>query len=58
MLVDDDLFNREMIGSIISMSGADVVTVESGFGALRLLEADRAFDVVFLDVRHQWLRNR
>lgn len=50
LLVDDDLFNREVIG-IIAMSGADVATVESGFGALRLLEADRAFDVVFLDVR-------
>lgn len=51
LLVDDDLFNLEVIGSILAMSGAEVVTAKSGIEALRLLEADRAFDVVFLDVQ-------
>lgn len=51
LLVDDDRFNLEVIGAILSMAGADVVTAVSGAEALGLLSAGRSFDAVFLDVQ-------
>lgn len=51
LLVDDDRFNLEVIGAILSMAGVDVVTAGSGFEALELLSAGRSFDAVLLDVQ-------
>ncbi len=51
LLVDDNQFNLDVIGSILDVAGVEVVTAESGFAALEILEAGRGFDAVLLDVQ-------
>ena len=51
LVVDDDPFNRELLGQALVREGCDVTSVEDGMRALRVLRGDSAgFDVVLLDV--------
>jgi CheY-like chemotaxis protein len=49
MVVDDVVENRTVLGRMLEMIGADVVTVTCGEDALRRASAE-VFNVVFLDV--------
>jgi len=49
LLVDDEEFNRDMLGRRLEIEGFSVTHAENGPRALELL-ADRTFDLVLLDV--------
>jgi CheY-like chemotaxis protein len=51
LLVDDNQFNLDVIGSILDMAGVEVVTAGSGGEALKILGAGRGFDAVLMDVQ-------
>ncbi|WP_051307286.1 response regulator [Desulfomicrobium escambiense] len=51
LLVDDSEFNLDVIGSVLSAVGVEVVTAGSGFEALDLLASAQTFDAVLLDVQ-------
>ncbi|GAB6110270.1 response regulator [Desulfomicrobium salsuginis] len=51
LLVDDSEFNLDVIGSVLSAAGVEVVTAGSGVEALDLLASAQTFDVVLLDVQ-------
>ena len=49
LLVDDDVFLRDMYATKFKELGHDIVTAESGTRALELLK-EKAFDVIVLDM--------
>jgi class 3 adenylate cyclase len=49
LVVDDNEMNRSMLSRRLERRGFDVVTIDSGEGALALLR-ERSFDLVLLDV--------
>jgi len=51
LLVDDSEFNLDVIGSVLSAAGVEVVTAGSGFEALDILAAGQTVDAVLLDVQ-------
>jgi CheY-like chemotaxis protein len=50
LLVDDDMFLRDMYATKFSECNHEVVTAENTAEALRTLEHDRKFDVLILDM--------
>ncbi|KAK4052641.1 hypothetical protein OIO90_004269 [Microbotryomycetes sp. JL221] len=50
LVVEDELVNRLMIRKRLQKDGHDVVVVEHGGDAVRLLEKDQDFDLVLMDL--------
>jgi len=50
LLVDDDMFLRDMYATKFSECGHDIVPVENSAEAYRILEQDKKFDVILLDM--------
>jgi CheY-like chemotaxis protein len=48
LIVDDDKFNRDILGRMLKRLGHSIESVENGRHALELLSA-RTFDLAFLD---------
>ncbi len=51
LLVEDMLVNQKIAQSILEKRGHEVVIVDNGRVALETLDADRAFDVVLMDLQ-------
>lgn len=50
LVVDDELINREIIGSFVSHTGRRICLAASGAQALELAAAQR-FDLILMDIR-------
>lgn len=50
LIVDDDLFVREMLSSILEASGYDIIMAENGLEALNKCIADQNIDLIVSDV--------
>ncbi|MFN3188386.1 MAG: response regulator [Candidatus Paceibacteria bacterium] len=50
LLVDDDMFLRDMYATKFSECAHEVVAVENTAEALRTLEQDKKFDVILMDM--------
>lgn len=50
LIVDDDIFVREMLSSILEASGYTIVTAENGLEALEMCIADPTIDLIVSDV--------
>jgi signal transduction histidine kinase/DNA-binding response OmpR family regulator len=50
LVIEDNEFNRRLLGDILDSWGQRVVVVDDGFQALRLIE-QQSFDLVLLDIR-------
>jgi len=50
LLVDDDMFLRDMYATKFSESSHEIVAVENTAEALRTLEHDKKFDVILMDM--------
>lgn len=50
LLVDDDNFLRDMYCTKFIECGHEVTTAEHGADALRILESDRSFDLMLVDM--------
>jgi len=50
LVVEDNTFNRRLLGDILTSWGQQVTLAEDGWQALRLME-QRCFDLVLLDIR-------
>lgn len=50
LLVDDDMFLRDMYATKFTECGHEVVAVENTAEVLRTLEQDKKFDVVLMDM--------
>ena len=51
LVVDDQAANRMIVGVMLQEMGAEVVEVESGIGALSLLQEQSGFDLILMDLR-------
>jgi signal transduction histidine kinase/DNA-binding response OmpR family regulator len=51
LVVDDQEANRMIVGVMLQEMGAEVVEVESGIGALSLLQEQSGFDLILMDLR-------
>lgn len=50
LLVDDDMFLRDMYATKFAECSHEIVTAENAAEALRVLEQDKKFDVVLMDM--------
>lgn len=51
LVVDDSQINLEVVSQLLERNGAVVETAESGYAALRCLQAADAYDAVLMDVQ-------
>ena len=51
LLIEDDEFAREVLESVLSASGLDVTSVESGEEAIELFEQGYRFELLVTDIR-------
>ena len=50
LLAEDVLINKKIVQSMLGKRGHEVVTVDTGSAALELLQRDRNFDMVLMDM--------
>ncbi len=50
LLAEDVLVNQKIVQAMLGKYGHEVVTVDTGLAAVDLLETDRNFDMVFMDM--------
>ena len=50
LLAEDVLINQKIVQSMLGKRGHEVVTVDTGSAALELLQRDRKFDMVLMDM--------
>ncbi len=51
LLVEDTLINQKIVQTILDKRGHEVVVANSGLAALEILDEDRAFDMVLMDLQ-------
>jgi len=50
LLVEDNLINQKVLIGVLSKSGMNITTADNGKEALSILNSDKKFDIVFMDI--------
>jgi len=50
LLVEDNNVNRKMISTMLNKNGIDVSEAADGYGALKILQYNKNFDLIFVDL--------